>query len=144
MLPEANMRDNFGDARVEELLLLAELDRIAGRMADNEILHPGPRRQMIATLIQEGFVNDFPTSWDHNVGAIGLETKIHLERLSALNNVLGGQPTSVRISHRGRVRLSELKQALQANRIRDSFGILLDQRHIDTDLRIAVALARES
>jgi GGDEF domain-containing protein len=49
----------------------------------------------------------------------------------------------LRLTHAGRVRISELKQALRTGRIREQYGILWDGRHLETDLQIAVVDANE-
>jgi diguanylate cyclase (GGDEF)-like protein len=48
---------------------------------------------------------------------------------------------TIRISHRGRVRLSELEQALKTGRDRDETGLLWVKRHLVTDLATAVLSA---
>jgi|SRR5579871_55483 len=141
------MPDDFGDARLEELEFLSMLNREAGYNVGDEILNPGPRRDMIALLVREGYVNDLNIAWRHqSIGNVlaylkDLKDQLDRERWNTLSSILGGQPTNVQISHRGRVRLSELKQQLQSNRIREGFGILWDKRHVDTDLRIALMQA---
>jgi len=52
-------------------------------------------------------------------------------------------PAGLRLTHAGRVRISELKQALRTGRIREQYGILWDGRHLETDLQIAVVDANE-
>ena len=48
------------------------------------------------------------------------------------------RPAGLRLTHSGRVRLSELKQALRAGREREPFGILWDARHWEQDLQVAI------
>jgi len=53
------MIDKFGDARLEELKLLSEIDR------NGELLvspSDGPVRDLVAFLVQERFVNDLRLS----------------------------------------------------------------------------------
>lgn len=52
-------------------------------------------------------------------------------------------PVGLRLTHSGRIRLSELKQALRAGREREPFGIIWDVRHWEQDLQIALLDARE-
>jgi diguanylate cyclase (GGDEF)-like protein len=47
-------------------------------------------------------------------------------------------PDGLRISHPGRVRISELKQVLRTGREREPFGILWDVRHWEQDLQVAI------
>jgi diguanylate cyclase (GGDEF)-like protein len=150
------MPDDFGDARLAELEFLSDLSRKAGRFVEHEILSPGPFRDMIAVMVREGYVNDLKIHWTHNnaanvqdpykglVGQTKLERQLHMERIETLSSILGGQPIHVQISHRGRIRMSELKQELQKDRIREGFGILWDKRHLGTDLRIALLQASDA
>jgi diguanylate cyclase (GGDEF)-like protein len=55
-----------------------------------------------------------------------------------------GEAVSLTLTHRGRVRLSELKQALRSGREREPLGILWDVRHWETDLEIALLDASPS
>jgi diguanylate cyclase (GGDEF)-like protein len=52
-------------------------------------------------------------------------------------------PQGLRLTHFGRIRLSELKQALRTGRERESFGILWDVRHWERDVQIAILEAGE-
>jgi len=52
-------------------------------------------------------------------------------------------PDGLRLTHWGRVRLSELKQALRSGREREPFGILWDVRHWEQDLQVAIVDAQE-
>src|SRR5882672_8994666 len=135
------------DARLRELQFLARLDR-EGPL-NLQPMPEGPERAMIAELIFAGYINSIGTiAWNYqyeiqyqhvsrpemNDLFMGAER----ERWNSINRVLGGQQTTLRISHGGRVRLSELAQALQTGRDREPFGILLGQRNVDTDLTIAI------
>lgn len=50
----------------------------------------------------------------------------------------------LRISHKGRIRLAELEQAIKTGREREPFGILLSARYWERDLRIALLSASKS
>ncbi|KYF61552.1 hypothetical protein BE11_12795 [Sorangium cellulosum] len=54
---------------------------------------------------------------------------------------LAGRPITLTISHKGRVRLSELEQQLRTGRDRDETGLLWAKRHLDTDLAISLLSA---
>jgi diguanylate cyclase (GGDEF)-like protein len=137
------MEDHFGDARVEELKLLSEIDR-CGKVVCQPPM--GPRRDLIAYLMDARFVNDLHEECQHEhsaasgggPGDTGLERQLHTAHIISLSKVLSGREVSLQLAHRGRVRLSELKQALRSGREREPFGILWDQRHWELDLQIAV------
>src|SRR5262249_51931691 len=76
-------------------------------------------------------------------GESELERQLHTKWLETLARVLEGSTTPLRLSHRGRVRLSELKQALRAGREREPLGILWDARHWEQDVQIAILEARD-
>lgn len=133
------------DARLRELQFLARLDR------EGPIGFPPPyggpiEEQMIVSLIHEGYLND---GFDE---LRGLDKSSHHELLSRrqwvvgqhIGTVLKQKPIILTISHKGRVRLSELEQQLKTGRDRDPTGLLLDQRHLDNGLAIAVLSAHES
>jgi diguanylate cyclase (GGDEF)-like protein len=144
------MAKEFGDARFEELEFLVKLNRVGAIYLHAMDLPPGPRRDMVASLIQSGLVNDLNISVQHVEnrpflnGVPELEVRILDHRYRSLSRVLGGQDVDLQIGHRGRVRLSELRQELQRGRIRDSFGILWDGRHLSTGLRIALLEASKA
>jgi diguanylate cyclase (GGDEF)-like protein len=72
-------------------------------------------------------------------GRTRLEREIHESRIEAISQIIGaGAGVDLRLAHRGRVRISELRDALRTGRIRDPMGILFDGRHADRALRIAV------
>jgi len=141
------MADQFGDARLEELKLLSEIDRrrVIPSKPENR-----PRRDLVAFLIDSRFVNDLQIEWDHKklggagglAGETTLERQLHAARIDSLSKLLGGKEIHLALTHRGRVRLSELKQALRAGREREPFGILWDVRHWEQDLQIAILDAR--
>jgi diguanylate cyclase (GGDEF)-like protein len=141
------MAEGFGDARLEEVKLLSEIDR----MAEVKLTPPpGPERDLVAYLVWGGFVNDLhsdgaapdPRATGSGIpGESGMERELHMNRLVSLHAALSGREVTLRLTHRGRVRLSELKQALRSGKAREPFGILWDKRHFDTDLRMAVVEA---
>jgi hypothetical protein len=129
------MAEEFGDARVEELILLSEIERGAGIRFQSS---NGPRRDLVAFLVDARLVNDLQAEhWDHdqavsrggNLGETAVERELHKSRIESLSKLLAGLEIHLTLTHRGRVRLSELKQALRAGREREAFGILWDQRH---------------
>ncbi len=144
------MTDSFGDARIEELKLLAEIDRYVGGLT----LKPaeGAQREMVEFLVHERFVTAFESQWSR-VGnrvweAPGLtDVEVHLRECWAkgLSDVLEGRVSvHLKLTHKGRVRLSELKQAMTSEKLREPFGILWDSRHLETDLQIAILDAGEN
>jgi len=137
------MKDSFGDARFEELQFLSEIGRRGFVTFETPVAKPV--RDMITFLILEGFVTQPAMRWTHNEdrsflglpGESELERAINATRLRLLSLHLGEQPISVELTHKGRVRLSELKEALRSGREREPFGILWDARHWEQDLHIA-------
>ncbi len=142
------MNRHFGDARLEELKFLSEIDR-RGELEVTPVA--GPMRDLVAFLVQERLVNDLdPKAGTFRLGPLGglpgeseLERKLHAVFLQTIHSVFEGRTMKLWLSHRGRVRLSELKQALRAGREREPFGILWDGRHWEQDLQIAVLDASE-
>lgn len=131
----------FRDPRLEEFEYLAELERDwSGR---NET-HPkdSPRRRLIADLILSGCVNgpDY-LSRVHSV-SLGnpreLQQSLDGNRVLDIALLLKGQEIAVKISHRGRVRKSEIEQQLRSGRDREPFGVLISKRHFQVDLRLAL------
>jgi diguanylate cyclase (GGDEF)-like protein len=143
------MADDFGDARMEELKLLAEIDR-RGSVS----LQPdkGPTWDMVFFLVHESFATSFDLPWTAPAatpstfpGRSSLEAHIHTCWVKSVSDVLEARiGVPLKLTHKGRVRLSELKQALTTGRIREQYGILWDGRHLDTDLQIAILGASES
>jgi diguanylate cyclase (GGDEF)-like protein len=131
--------DQFGDARLEELKLLSELDHRGGLTIT---LPEGPYRDMIAFLVYERFVTAFNLPWRDTSWRL-LEAHLHECWVKGLSDVLTGQSVHLELTHKGRVRLSELKQALTTGRTRETFGILWEGRHLETDLQIAILDASE-
>lgn len=136
------------DARLRELNFLAEVERGAFRWTFQS---SDPRRDMVARLLHEGHFNGIGLlSWSYSGnlsrevwaaegsgrGMNPLALKLEQERWFELNQLLGGQEVQLRLNHKGRLRMAELRDELRGNRLRDQFGILWDQRHVDHDLAV--------
>ncbi|SRR6266849_2952836 len=146
------MTNEFKDARLEELILLARLERknLEPFHYDPTTMHPA-HKQMVLTMIEQGLLNDESTfSWPYRsdfnrnlqtartLEENDLQIRRRYQFWELLNQVYGDQRVDLRIGHKGRVRLSELRQALKTGRDRDSFGILWEKRHAEQDLSIAL------
>lgn len=132
---------NPQDARLRELRFLARLER----EGDLPLTPPLPdfEKLMIAQLLSEGCINGLATlGWDRSLPFGLIEAEINDDRRLDLHRLLGGEPLTIKINHKGRIRLSELEQGLQAGRDRDPTGLMLSKRHLDRDLAIAVLSAR--
>lgn len=131
------------DARLLELQFLSRLSRQPQTSVcqDSNI----PFRDMIVHLLVEGMVNDVAgvklNSSDPEGMTHIIMRQAEYERNKTLFYFLDGEKVSLRISHKGRVRLAELEQAIKTGRERDPFGILLDRRYWERDLRIALLSA---
>src|SRR5262249_20941464 len=79
-----------------------------------------------------------------NIAYHAIDHRIADARLRLLSQVRSSREVRLQLSHRGRLRLSELKQALRSGREREPFGILWDVRHWELDLQIAILDARET
>lgn len=142
------MADDFGDARLEELKLLAELDRSTGVTFTPK---EGRERDMVFFLVYERFATAFNLRWRDTGGRLSsglpgespLERQLHECWVKSLSDVLTGQSVHLELTHKGRVRLSELKQALRTGKIREPFGILWDRRHLEADLQVAILEASQ-
>jgi hypothetical protein len=145
--------ESFGDARVEELTLLSwavkegEL-RFASvpsgawhdllvHLVWNELLTVfsfSDAKQTYASQGYESLATPFGLPGD-----TPLVREMALKKVWAANELYEMRPlTGLRLTHLGRIRLSELKQDLRARRERDSFGILWDVRHWEQDVQIAI------
>ena len=142
------MPELFGDARLQELILLSELDQHGARMA--KAARGSALRDMLQHLIVEGFVEGEKIAVQYNglIGSSGMpgesdtERKIRRIQVRTLTQLLADQEVALYITHAGRVRLAELKDSLRSGRIREQFDIIWDGRYFDTDLRIALLDAR--
>ncbi len=146
------MSDNFGGARVEELKFLLRLEREG--FVRLTFSQKDPMRDMIAQLILERFVNylgaaaSAPAQFTHRTSGVTgeseLERQLEQDRTDDLTKLLRAQEVRIELNHRGRVRLSELRQALKSGRVRERHGILWDGQHLDRDLELALAEASET
>jgi diguanylate cyclase (GGDEF)-like protein len=134
------------DARLLELAFLSDLSR---RDQTEVTLGPsGPNRDMIVHLLMEGMVSDTVgfKMWSTNFDEMATYVIKHTEhqRQLALVHLFDGQPVRLRINHKGRIRLAELQQAIKTGREREPFGILLNARYWERDLRVALLAASKS
>lgn len=142
------MANSFGDARLRELTLLSEVNETSYKTMFTEF---GPEREMVASLVERGFLLGRIIAWQHRespprlsgglgiAGQSDLEQMIQRIRVDTLSQVLGGLQVELHLTHLGRLRLAELRETLtRSNRIREPFGVLWDGRHFDQDLRIAL------
>jgi len=122
-----------------------------------------PARDLVMSLVSNGSLTTFsyersrdyfgslgqgssPSmgSQDGIAGASRLERGLTLARVNALDGLYQNAPFCFQLTHAGRVRLSELKQALRSGREREPMGILWDVRHWEQDLAIALVEASTS
>lgn len=94
-------------------------------------------RRMVAHLVMEGFLN----GPDESIDVQSFDATFTISRLQQLRSVnlkyvLIGKPFELSISHSGRIRLIELREALDRDRLRDAFGLLYDQRYLARDLAV--------
>lgn len=132
------------DARLREMQFLARLDR-DGSIQINEVCTLSPERQMLISLVNDGYVNGIDSRSTDAMSPF-LEPYEHalavdLWRLRSTHSQVANVTLS--ISHKGRVRLSELEQQLRTGRDRDETGLLWAKRHLETDLSIKLLSARE-
>jgi diguanylate cyclase (GGDEF)-like protein len=141
------------DARLRELQFLGKVERAGSlEIACTQDLDEADR-SMLVELIYAGYVNGVGSppwiSETHDLPA--WETldprkniiwqQIEHQRWYWMNRVQGGRDVSLRMAHKGRVRLSELEQALKTGRDRDPTGIMISRRHLEKDLNIALVSA---
>jgi len=158
--PYFQFTESFGDARVEELKLLSWTAQHGGLSFSS--VPSGPWHDLLVALVSSELLTVFSLEWAKQVYSsegnayrdlvvpLGMPGDTPLVRAMALARVRAiydlyemRSPTGLRLTHLGRVRLSELKQALRAGREREPFGILWDVRHWQQDLQIAILDARE-
>ena len=106
----------------------------------------GPLREMLAEFIEQGFVNGNASAMDNvDTGSPGLARRTHNlaseARINDLNDLRLGHAVTLRIGHKGRVRLWQLRDELRADRGREQFGILLDRRAWDRELAVQLLFA---
>jgi GGDEF domain-containing protein len=139
------------DARLEELDFLARLERgsVEASIHGDALLSNLRTKHLILHLLREGYVNGIDSS---RGGSLGWSTESgHQTRDWATNRqwvdigrVLEGQSVSLCISHRGRVRIAELRDELRSGKYRDPSGLLWSVRHLDRDLAVALLAASEA
>jgi hypothetical protein len=131
------------DARLQEMQFLSLLDR-EGKidLACNEI---NADSAMVLSLLHDGYINDIDSLiWSGGEAFAGefnqLRQEFEKKRWREIGYLLhrAKHALTLRISHKGRVRLSELKQDMKSGRDRDATGLLWDKRHVKTDLSIAI------
>jgi diguanylate cyclase (GGDEF)-like protein len=121
------------DARVRELAFLAYVERAPNqrRVYESKGAHH-VERQMVMYLVQERYFNASDT-----------RDEIHHydSREREMRQIWAFDPVELRLGHKGRLRLSELEQALSTGRDRDPTGIFVGKRYLDRDLTIALVRA---
>jgi hypothetical protein len=103
------MAKEFGDARLYELEFLAKLNRDSIILPASN-LEPGSEREMAASLIHAGYLNDLNIPWRHidhghkitPLGLTPLEMELRSNNMCALSECLAGQQVLLQIRHRGR------------------------------------------
>lgn len=136
---------NWGDARLEELQFLSKVDR-EGR-GDFGGYEDSPKKQMVTSLLLDGYLNDGFERLKHQIrefhfGDLNLVPgMLEMNRIETFVKLLKGEPQTFWISHKGRVRVSELRQQLRTGRDRDETGLLWAKRHFITDLAVAILSA---
>lgn len=128
------------DARLRELRFLARLDQ-NGPIETMGPYNDPSEQQMIASMLHDGYLNDgFMT-----LRGLGTEMLTRLHRVIGdnISKVMTGEKLVLSISHKGRVRLSELEQQLKTGRDRDDTGLMLARRHFMTDLTISILEAND-
>lgn len=141
------------DARLLELEFLSLMMRRERKFGDSRVEvsqdQGVPHRDMIVHLLVEGMVNDVAglRPWSNDIDEMTrlVMEKAEYERNRDLVFLLDQQKISVRISHKGRIRLAELEQSIKTGREREEFGILWAGRYWERDLRIALlSVSKES
>jgi len=138
------------DARVRELEFLSRVERqgAVGTISDG-LLKDDLQKQMIAHLLYEGYLNGVeslpwgPGSW-LSTAPTEMPGKVELRRWYEMKTLLAEQQLPLSLSHKGRVRISELRDELRAGKYRDPSGLLWSVRHLDRDLIVAVTEAAEA
>jgi diguanylate cyclase (GGDEF)-like protein len=158
-IPVFPFAEPFGDARLEELKLLAWTAEHGG-LAFPEV-PSGPWHDLLVSLVWSELLTVFSFEDAKSIyaaqGVVELAPPLYhpddapLVRAMASIRIRAvcdlfemAPPAGLRITHLGRVRLSELKQALRSGREREPFGILWDVRHWEQDLQITILESREA
>jgi diguanylate cyclase (GGDEF)-like protein len=142
------------DARLRELELLTQLDRGDNRLASERLHQDHVFKSMVLHLLHEGCINGLEClPWIvgravEPVGMAGSMTNLqaqHDRRLwGDIASALSDQEVFARLSHKGRLRRSELEQALRTGRDREPFGVLWAERHRDQAVIMAILTAQEA
>lgn len=159
-MPHFQFTESFGDARVEELKLLSW----SGQHEELtfEVVPSGPWLDLLLWLVSSDLLSVFSFDWaqttfgkSHDqasdlaassgiVGESPFERAVVSAKVRAIFDLYSGRPPAgLRLTHQGRLRLSELRQRLRSGRQREPFGILWDTRHWEQDVQIAVLDAFE-
>jgi diguanylate cyclase (GGDEF)-like protein len=132
------------DARLMEMQFLARLER-EGKIETGEPFDGSPERQMLVSLVEQGYVNGLDTRSNNSGAPMSLMLAARDGQATDLWRLAHKNPDTanveLRMSHRGRVRLSELEQQLKTGRDRDETGLLWAKRHVLTDIAIAILAA---
>jgi diguanylate cyclase (GGDEF)-like protein len=156
-VPHFQFAEPFGDARVEELKLLSWTAQHSELSFHS--VPTGPWHDLLVALVLSELLTVFLYGWAKKsyseapadlASSSGIPGESMLERARTIARIRAifdlyemRPPSGLRLTHAGRVRLSELKQALRSGREREPFGILYDVRHWQQDLQIAILDARE-
>jgi diguanylate cyclase (GGDEF)-like protein len=128
------------DPRLAEIKLLSELSQRQGAVvlsapenASDYDLTETEFRHLVFGLIHDGCLLGDKILTSGGMPAADLLWRSTERILPPLEQ---GQRFSVAINHFGRLRLWRLRDEMNRRRIRDAFGILIDGRHFDDDLRV--------
>lgn len=160
-MAEFQFTELFGDARLEELKLLSWADSQGGLSFPS--VPTGPWQDLLLALVSDEILTTFSIESAKKMwarpdgpnpdlvnspglpGETMLERATHNAKLRAVYDLLESRPPAgLRLTHRGRVRLAEMKQALRSGREREPFGILWDVRHWQHDAQIAILEATDN
>jgi diguanylate cyclase (GGDEF)-like protein len=141
-------QDSHQDSRLLELRYLSDLSRqpwtlwspstAAAYDAEAEVF----RDMVLHLLMQEciqGNLNP-PTVGTVLTAPPPPQSELWWRLRMTIIEVMNQRPCMLGITHTGRIRLSRLLDEMDRRRIRDSFGILLDGRHFEQDLRMRIWL----
>jgi diguanylate cyclase (GGDEF)-like protein len=130
------------DARIRELEFLMRIERKGSVSAnildeDGAVLRDPRVKEMIVHLLSEGYLNGV----EHAAGREDWELmrrSAEVQYWDDIGQVLRKQQVTLRLSHKGRVRISELRDALTTGKYRDPSGLLWSKRHYERDFTVAV------
>jgi diguanylate cyclase (GGDEF)-like protein len=143
--------NDAGDARLRELEFLSRLERgsVRANIVDDDgaLLRDPVTREMIAHLLHEGYLNGLDTVPFRLKSDLWTESrdKVEVQRWNDVGAVLSKEEVILHLNHKGRVRISELRDALTMGKYRDPSGLLWSKRHFERDFTVAVlSAAKES